>query len=120
MRNQQDDSFQRRRERPDTTGGTPEPAGEVKPCTFLLKRQEKFRLAKPSGPRASNETLVLDLAGWVNDARMQDAVFSWSNFEVDNKDTSTQLLTSFWNQLYKQKKQLWVPYTVQPKRDVIK
>lgn len=58
--------------------------------------------------------------GWVNDTQMQDAVFPWPNFKVDNKDTNTQLLTSFWHQLHKQKEQLRAPYTTQPKRDVIK
>ena len=58
--------------------------------------------------------------GWVKDAWMQDAIFPWSDFKVDNKDTSTQLLTSFWNQLHKQKKQLWAPYTMQSKGDIIK
>lgn len=66
------------------------PPEEVKPYTFLLKRPEKLPLAKPSRPRASKETLGSDLTGWVNDARMQDTVFPWSNFKVDNKDTSTQ------------------------------
>lgn len=85
-------------------GGTPEPPGEVNPFTSLLKRQEKFPLAKPSRPRASNEILVWDLVGWVSDARTRDTAFPGSDFKVDNKDTNTQLLASFWNQLHKQKK----------------
>lgn len=58
----------------------------------LLKEQEKFPLAKPSRPRAGNETQLWDLLEWAINVHKQDDAFPWFNFKVDIKDSSSLLL----------------------------